>query len=186
MFFWAVTKKNLDPTSANLNVNHIHFGKKHEQLRNAVPRLCETEAVGCMKSSHSIRIAEDKRAIQVLESSMRHTGERQEVASMWKDDDITLTSYNGVALRQLKRLCQQFAWDFVYSTRNVNNMHEYINLGIILSVEATNFGTPGRVWYVQNYRVVTASKTNKVRVWVICRVRCRGTLLNNVLLKGPN
>lgn len=105
-------------------MNHIRLSRKDEQIKAGIAKLWETEAVGWIKSSQTIRTAEDKRAMQILESSIRHTGERQEVALMWKEDDITLTNNYGDALRQFNRLCLQFEKDPVYAARFDRNIQE--------------------------------------------------------------
>ena len=124
--------------------------------------------------------------MQILESSLRHTGERQEVALMWKEYDITLTNNYKDAVCQLNRLCLQFEKDPVYAARYDKNIQEYIKLRFILPVEPTDTGTPGRVWYVPHHSVVTANKPDKVRVALNCSARYRGASLNDVLLKGPD
>lgn len=135
-FCWSVVgpvpTKALFSSSPGLYVNHICLSKKDKQIKADIAKLWETKVVGCIKTCRTIRTAEDKKEMQILDGSIRHTGERQEVAFTWKEDDITLTNNYGDSLRQINRLCLQFEKNPIYTARYDKNIQEYVKLKFIV------------------------------------------------------
>ena len=83
--------------------------------------------------------------MEILEGSIRHTGERQEVALMWKDENCILQDNRLGALRQMDRLDIQFKNDPSFATKYDKNFQEYIRLGFIVLLSLEDRGTLKRV-----------------------------------------
>ena len=83
--------------------------------------------------------------MDILEKSIRHTGERQEVALMWKEDNIVLPNNQSSSLQQLQYLLKRFKRDPAYAARYDKVIQEYLSLGHALPVDTSDSGKPGRV-----------------------------------------
>ena len=189
-FGWCVVgpipTKVFKSTATGPQINHVRFDSSDEQLRDNISKLWDTEAFGYSKNNKPILPSDDQRAMEILEKSIRHTGERQEVALMWKSEDTVLPDNRSAALRHMQQLTTRFVRDAAYAEKYDKVVKEYINLGFASKVDPSDTGTPGRVWYMPHHGVRTAAKPDKVRVVFNCSARFKNVSLNDSLLKGPD
>ena len=124
--------------------------------------------------------------MEILEKSIRHTGERREVALMWKSEGTVLPDNRSAALCHMQQLTTRLVRNAAYAEKYDKVVKEYINLGFTSKVDPSDTGTPGRVWYMPHHGVRTAAKPDKVRVVFNCSARFKNVSLNDSLLKGPD
>ena len=168
-----------------LNVNAIH-PRDDNQLAENVSQMWKTESFGILPPSEPVRSQIDKTALALLQSTIRHIGDRYEVGLMWKSDNITLPDNRSSALRQFRALQRRFIKDPSYAEKYDKVISEYISLGHARKTEEDDKGTPGRVWYLHQHGVTSPHKPDKVRVVFNCSARYLNTSLNEVLMKGPD
>ncbi|XP_032798778.2 uncharacterized protein LOC116935610 [Daphnia magna] len=124
--------------------------------------------------------------MDLLEKSFRHTGERQEVALMWKEENAVLQNNYSSALQQLQHLSKRFKRDPAYGEKYNKVIQEYLWLGHAIPVDPSDTGTPGRVFYLPHHGVTSVNKPDKVRVVFNCSAQHNGISLNDMLHQGPD
>ena len=182
----SVPSKVFEVSEREPNIFQVYFRPNDKEMRDDIARLWETEAFGVQRPTQSILSSEDRKAMDILERSIRHTEERQEVALMWKEDNIVLPDNRSSSLQQLEYLLKRFKRDPAYAARYDKVIQEYLSLGHAVPVDPSDSGTPGRVWYLPHHRVTSVNKPDKVRVVFDCSAQHHGISLNDVLLKGPD
>jgi hypothetical protein len=96
--------------------------------------------------------------MNILEKFIRHTRERQEVALMWKDDNIVLPNNQSSSFQQLQYLLKRFKCDPAYAARYDKVIQEYLSLGHAVPIDPSDSGTPGWVWYLPHHGVTSVNK----------------------------
>ena len=182
----SVPSKVFEVSEREPNIFQVYFRPNDKEMRDDIARLWETEAFGVQRPTQSILSSEDRKAMDILERSIRHTGERQEFALMWKEDNIVLPDNRSSSLQQLEYLLKRFKRDPAYAARYDKVIQEYLSLGHAVPVDPSDSGTPGRVWYLPHHGVTSVNKPDKVRVVFNCSAQHHGVSLNDVLLKGPD
>jgi hypothetical protein len=164
-FGWCVAGpvpiKVFRQTASGPRVHHIRLDST-EELRENIYKLWDTEAFGFLKTIQPNLSSEDQRAMEILENSIRHTGERQEIALMWKSEDAVLPNNYSAALRHVDQLSARFEKDLDYAAKYDVIIQEYKRLGFAEVVDPSDMGTPGRTWYMQHHGVILKNKPGKV------------------------
>jgi hypothetical protein len=73
-------------------------------LVNLLSKWWTTEYFGCAYDSNNIYSRDDKRAIDILESTTRKVGERYETSLLWKSDNVVLPDNRLMAEKRLHNL----------------------------------------------------------------------------------
>ena len=105
--------------------------------------------------------ADDRQAITLLNSSIRHLGDRYEVGLTWKDPASLLPDNRQVGLRRFLLLETKFRKDPAYTKGYAKVMEEYIALGHASRVTCADGNPPGRVWYLPHHGVVNPNRPEK-------------------------
>ncbi|CAB4025897.1 Hypothetical predicted protein, partial [Paramuricea clavata] len=69
----------------------------------------KTESFGCKYVEETCQSVEDKKALEILESTTKRTGDRYETGLLWKEKDVTLPNNRVVAEKQLFSLEKRLA-----------------------------------------------------------------------------
>ena len=164
---------------------HVSRNTVYQQLLEAVTQFWLTESFGVRCLSNPPMSSEDKKALNILKETIRHTGERYEVGLMLRDQQFNFPNNREAALRHLYSLERRFKKDPVFAESYRKVVEEYISLGH--AIEASKDPVPvGREWTLPHHGVQTAAKPGKVRVVFNPSARHRGTSLNEQLYKGPD
>ena len=156
------------------------------QLHESVDRFWSTEALCTKPMNGPLLSADDRQAITLLNSSIRHLGDRYKVGLTWKDPASPLPDNRQVALRRFLLLETRFRKDPAYAKGYAKVMEEYIALGHASRVTCADGNPPGRVWYLPHHGVVNPNRPEKIRVVHGASAEFRGMSLNKALLKGPD
>lgn len=174
-----------DQASSSNRVMHIHKKSSHQQLNDLVAQFWLTESFGIRCPSHPLLSDEDKKALRILKTTIRHTGERYEVALMLRNENPMLPNNREVALRHFFALERRFKKDPAFAESYSRVVNEYISLGHAIEAPPSSAHT-GLEWTLPHHGVQTPSKPGKVRVVFNPSARHRGTSLNEQLFKGPD
>ncbi|XP_059352544.1 uncharacterized protein LOC132088224 [Daphnia carinata] len=167
-------------------VNLIHTVSAECELRNNIARLWEDDKSSITSPCKECLSDTDQYALNILKSTIRHTGERYEVGLKWKNNDITLPNNYAVVSRQFQMLEARFKRDPWYAEKYRQGMEDYISSGYAKPVPASEIGTPGSTWHIPHHGVISPRKPDKVRIVFNCSATFKGKSLNNSLLKGPD
>ena len=137
---------------------------------------------------HPVVSKDDRRAMEVFQSTVRNIGNRYEVGLPWTAENPQLPDNRKIALQRLFSLERRFAKDPEYARQYNDVVNEYIRLdhARLLTDQEAKVRT-GKTWYLPHHGVVSKSSTStKVRVVFDGAAECEGTSLNKHLHRGPN
>ena len=83
----------------------MHFNtmpSPDDLLHRQVENWWRTDACGTKNRKETPRSCEDKRAIEILEKTVCHFGERYEAGLLWKDEDVSSPDNRSMAERRHK------------------------------------------------------------------------------------
>ena len=193
-FGWCIVGPTHVPNSnarnsdtAQLQVGHISHLSAERSLHEIGEYHFSIDSMGVKRDVPKPISAEDARALEILNTTTEHIGDRYQVGLMWKTPAITLPDNQLVALRRFYNLEQRFKKDPEFARNYAAVINEYIHLGHARRLRADELkGPAGKVWYLPHHGVVHPAKPGKPRVVFDCSARYRGMSLNDVLLKGPD
>lgn len=97
----------------------------NQQLQN----WWRTDSFGTKYQHESPQTREDKRAIEILESSVRHIGDRYEAGLLWKEKDVQLCDNRDVAEKPLKSTERSVKRDLALAEKYSGIIKEYETKG---------------------------------------------------------
>ena len=154
-----------------------------EQLRT----WYELESYGAMKEVDP-RSSADRRAVEILEKTTKHDGQRYQVGMLWANDDLDLPNNYYSALVQLKSLEKRLSKDEELRSKYSKNINDDFEKGYVFRVE--NPKDPSqrskREWYLPHHPVINPNKPGKIRRVLNGAAKFHGTSLNRSLLTGPD
>ena len=192
-FGWVLAGRRIPPgiREPRLFVGHINvYDRPRAADENTLAELLQQFWTVESKQvvTGPVLSADDKRGLNILESTIKNIGNRYEVGLMWASDQVKLPDNRKAALRRLFQQERRFERDPEYARQYHAAIQEYITLGHAryLSKEEAAKRTD-RTNYLTHFGVVKeTSNTTKVRVVFDGAAECDGTSLNDHLLRGPN
>ncbi|XP_060592844.1 uncharacterized protein LOC132747468 [Ruditapes philippinarum] len=168
------------------NRANINFGHSNDIiLQQQLERMWTSDfndVKFCDKESMSI---EDKRALDIMESSLSYVDGHYKMGLPWRADDINLPNNLALAYARLNQLKHKLSRDKYLHEMYTKTVSEYINKGYAKEVD--NNGTNSkRIWYLPHHPVMNVNKPGKVRVVFDCAAKYNDTSLNGQLLQGPD
>ena len=88
--------------------------------------------------------------MRILNNTIRHTGERYEVALMFRNENPILPNNRDVALRHLFSLERRFAENSTFAQSYAKVVEEYIALGHAIEAPPTP-STKGKEWFLPHH-----------------------------------
>ena len=164
-----------------------YFARSEEQeLSSQVQNWWAIESYGSNVNLTS-RSKEDKRAMEILESTTKHDGERYEVGMLWSEDHAELPNNFGAAMGQFMSLETRLNKDSGLKAAYKESISKDLQKGYVRRVPvAEQMKTKDlRQWYLPHHPVVSPHK-EKVRRVLNGAAKYKGASLNNELLIGPD
>ena len=128
------------------------------------------------------------RALETLEETTYHDGNRYHVGMLWTEADSSLPNNYFSALLQLKSLECRLDKDPELKQLYAKTIYDDFNKGYITKVDKSDcfkLDQP-REWYLPYHPVVHPHKRGKVRRVLNGAARFQGQSLNDALLTGPD
>lgn len=155
----------------------------NQQLQN----WWRTDSFGTKYQHEPPRTREDKRAIAILESSVRHTGDRYEAGLLWKKKDVQLCDNREVAEKRLKSTERTVKRDRALAERYSGIIKEYEAKGYARKLTPAEAAMPSsKRWFLPHHPVLNPNKPGKVRMVMDAAAKKNGVSLNDNLLIGPD
>ena len=147
----------------------------------------DIESYGAYKQVDS-RSAADARALEILEETTYHDGNRYHVGMLWTEADSSLPNNSFSALVQLKSLERRLDKDPELKQLYAKTIQDDFNKNYITKVDKSDCfkGYHPREWYLPQHPVVHPHKPGKVRRVLNGAAKFQGQSLNNALLTGPD
>lgn len=159
-----------------------------DKLNTNVSRLWTTEFnenLGSDKVSMSI---EDKKALAIMNESVRIDDGHYEIALPWKDN-VDLPCNKSHAFVRLEHVRRRLSNNEQLHRMYNAQMQDYINKGYarkITAEEERRNSSPRRTWYLPHHPVFSEKKPDKVRIVFDGAAKFKGTSINEHLLQGPD
>ena len=126
----------------------------------------------------------DKEALQILQDTCRHNGERYEIGLPWKRDTPLPNNYFA-ALSQLRSLEKRFREYPQKKAKFDETLEKDLEKGYVKQIKMQH-PPPPRIWYLPTHPVENPNKPGKVRRVANTASKFEGVSLNNALLTGPD
>lgn len=131
---------------------------------------------------------EEQRALQILEQTTIHTGERYESGLLWKYDHFELPDSYPMAVKRMQCLQRRMDQDPKLKEELDRQIQAYIQKGYAhrATTEELSVVDPRRMWFLPLGAVVNPKKPTKVRLIWDASAKVDGISLNSMLLRGPD
>ena len=172
--------------SLHLSINHAQI--QSCDLEKKVERFWETENYGCKSESDKPYSLEDKRAEQILESTLRVTESGHfEVGMLWAESPPKLVNNRKLAEHQFNQTRKRLRKDLNKCGRYKNTVNGYITSGFARKMtphEASQ--VTSQTYYLPHHAVINPKKPEKLRVVYNAASVYANSCLNDHLLTGPD
>ena len=173
----------LGPVSTSLNkhptVNHSTFGDIDKELE----RFYQQDIFEPTISKDKEMSVNDRRALNLMQSSITLRGGHYEIALPWLRDPTSLPNNKPLAMRRLGQLRKRLIQDENLRTHYWKVMNDYIEQG---HAELAQEGDSGSRWYLPHHPVFHPKKPDKLRIVFDCAAVFNGCSLNSALMSGPD
>ena len=149
-------------------------------LNEAMQRMYDTDFVTKVKTDSELLSVNDRRALDIMEKSIKKVDGHYQVALPWKSDQISFPNNRIMALRRLNQLKKRFLKDPAFFERYREKIESYLSNGYAQQV-SLDAGISMKAWYLPHHAV-----QEKFRVVFDCGASYKGTSLNSQLLHGPD
>ena len=157
----------------------------HEQLQSLYNAEF-SESTADLRECLSI---EDRRAKEIMDSSVKLENGHYEIGLPWKYDEPPLPNNKSMAERRLEYLKKRLERDPSLHAKYKETMDEYISKGHAKRIPSSggkNFSSKRPTWYLPHHPVTHPLKPGKVRIVFDCAAKFKDTSLNDQLLQGPD
>ena len=160
-------------------------------LSECVTSFWKIESTGTEFEETADTLTDSKRAIQILQDTIHHIGDRYEIGLLWKQDSILENnsilenSIYPVAKAQLDSLQRRLNKDFELKQLYEKILETDLEKVCVKSVTFSN-PAPEKIWYLPHHPVTNSNKPGKVRRVANAASVFRKQSLNKNLLSCPD
>jgi hypothetical protein len=134
-----------------------------------------------------VQSRDDKKAMQILESTTRKVGNRYETGLLWKSDDIVLPNNKVMAEKRLESLERRLNRDPDLKVAYEKTFLGDVDKGYARLLSNEELDTPvNNQCFLPQHPVLNPNKPGKVRRVFDGTAKYEGISLNDCLLTGPN
>ena len=171
------------------SVNFIRFAEVEKEdddcLMQQLEQFWQMENCEAIPDSKVSRSVEDKKALAIMENSLKIIDGHYQVALPWKEQPPHLPSNWFMAERRLHGLKKRFLQDSALFESYKTTMEGYLERRHASRVPDDELDVNGMpLWYLPHHPVF--NKPGKTRVVFDCAAKCKGTSLSDQLLSGPD
>ena len=129
---------------------------------------------------------DDKRAVDIMTSSVQMVEGKYKLSIPWKIDPATLPNNRRCAETRLRSLARKFSSDTKLREQYTATVTKYIADGHARKLKASELDAAKPQWYLPHHPVFKRSNPSKCRVVFDCAAKFNGLALNDAILQGPN
>ena len=157
-----------------------------QELNDLLQGWWNTESFGTQHGGKSVLAPEDQKAMDILERTTKHQGDKYEVGLLWQDDDVSMPDNHSMACSRLRSLERSLNKDPEKAKAYAETLEGYVKQGYArkLTHEERQEKHQKR-WFLPHHAVTHPDKP-KPRVVFDAAAQVQGTSLNSQLLKGPD
>ena len=171
---------------AKINSNFLNIDSC--TLENFVEQFWQIESYGTVnKNDPSLLPRNEKKALQILESTVEKVDNHYSVGLLWKENPSLLPNNRNLALSRLTSLEKKFKNNPEFGEKYKATINDYISKGHASKIPLDETENDTFVKnYIPHHGVTNVNKPNKVRVVFDAGAKYKSTSLNQYLLKGPD
>ena len=178
-----------DREDCHLNVNFVRSSEALRQDDNCLvrqlERLWDVENAGVIPESKLSMSVEDKRALAIMEQSVKLEDGHYQIALPWRQNPPFLPYNRFMAERRLQALKNRLLQDGELLENYKATVAQYLAMGHARRVPLEEINVQDKpLWYLPHHPVL--NKPGKTRVVFDCAAKHKGTPLNDQLLTGPD
>lgn len=156
-------------------------------LNIALKEYFSIDSLGVFGQPKSLVSKDDERALQILSSETKFTGERYVTGLLWRYDSVKFPDSKPMALKRHACLTKRLAREPKLAKAVQNKMAEYESKGYIRRLTlAEKAERRSNDWYLPIFPVINTNKPGKVRIVFDAAAKVNGVSLNSLLLTGPD
>ena len=129
---------------------------------------------------------EDKRALQIMQDSVKMVNGKYQIAVPWKDNPEELPNDRVMAEKRLKGIKRKLEGNETLREQYTTTVEKYVSDGHARQVGPEELTENQGQWYLPHHPVFKRSNPEKCRVVFDCAAKFGGTSLNDAILQGPN
>ncbi|CAL8128201.1 unnamed protein product [Orchesella dallaii] len=155
-------------------------------LHNLMKESFKNEDFGIkpLPSRHSL---EEKKALQIMESTTIKIDDRWQTGLLWRCEDIKLPDSYSEALNRLCATERRMERDKLFHAAYMNKIDEYRDKGFIRKLSVGEASSENeRTFYIPHFGVTNPNKPGKFRLVFDAAAKSKGVSLNDCLLTGPD
>lgn len=154
------------------------------EVKEALEEYFDIDRIVLEAPAHVTLSEEDKRAIEIMETTTKKVGDRYETGLLWKTDHPELPNSYGQAISRLASMDKKFLKDKDLHKWYQAKITEYVSKGYAYKMSPERVACPlGHIFYLPHF--VTANRAGKRRIVFDAAAKSRGVSLNCQLLRGP-
>jgi len=171
----------------HVNFTRIVNVKPDDVLMQQVERFWRTDNAGVIPDGKISMSVEDKRALAVMESTVKLVDGHYQLALPWREPAPKLPNNRIMAERRLELLKKRFLRDSELFEKYKATVGDYVTKGYAKRVPEDELAIDDKpLWYLPHHPVFHPNKPGKTRVVFDCAAKFGGTSLNDQLLSGPD
>ncbi|KFD47369.1 hypothetical protein M514_11732 [Trichuris suis] len=163
-FGWCVIGPlyGLHNTPDKIHVCRISLSSQDDNLAELVKTQWSIESLGIRKVASEISSVEDKRAMEILQTTTRKINGRYECGMLWKGEIKNLPDTLPLARAGFARFESRFRWNIDFAQTYNNVIDEYLRLGHAASVPTKETGHNS--WFLPHHAVENPKQPGKLRI----------------------
>ncbi|XP_039950005.1 uncharacterized protein LOC120767802 [Bactrocera tryoni] len=181
---WVVFGPTDNFSQAKTSCLHMSVSED-KYLHDMVADYFSIESFG-VRPAPLVEPDDDKRARQILESTVTKINGRFQAGLLWKRDNVQLPDSYSMAERRLVGIERKMRRDETFAREYRAIIRDYVNKNYArkLRPEEVTITCP-RTWYLPHFGVMNVHKPGKLRLVFDAAAVVNGCSLNSYLLKGP-
>ena len=187
-FRWTLTgsvKSLVTPESLHVMLIHT-VPSEDDLLHRQVEHWWRTDLFGTKYVQTSPRSLEDKRALQTLQETVKHVGDRYQVGLLWKTPDIEFPDNRAMAERRLCSTEKVLKLDTALAEKYKEIIDGYVAKGYARKLTPDESAIPTKKqWFLPYHAGLNPNKPGKVRMFMDAKAKYNNVSLNDKLLVGP-
>ena len=174
--------------SNNSKISTSFFKWESEMLDKSIERFWQTDSYGILKRDDTILMPkQDRKAIEILESTVNKKNNHYTVGLLWKDENIILPYNRSTALSRFHSLEKRSAKNPTIAIKYKDTINDYIEKGHTTKLSDERLYKILNITnYIQHHYVLQPNKPGKVRVVFDAAAKHNNISLNEKLLKGSD
>ncbi|XP_073821377.1 uncharacterized protein [Musca autumnalis] len=159
---------------------------KDDVLQNVVQEFISNEKFGTNPDIVPLVSDDDQKAMNIMESTTKKTGDRFEIGLLWKEYPPIMPNSLQMAQKRLITIEKKMGEDSEYAEKYKSEIKKYIEKGYARKLREEEVAdTRYPVWYLPHFGITNPHKPEKLRVVFDAAAKIADVSLNSCLLKGP-